>query len=237
MRESQKELEKFYAPYFDSQEKLRDFLLDAFDYENGSLYRRQALFQVQRFVSLANDIDKIRPNRDSLRILFLKFGLDALCSLSGYTNKTKTIFYAKFCDCFSKDGKDYILNNFKLSSFEDEYKGHTFETCHSIDLIDFLNIMKTTRDMVAHDFNYWGMQFFAYDSDSIWVTSIETKENMLLSYKYYREQKKETTYNFNITLNYEKFIYFFTEACVRFINKYMAKSSKESRIDIGENKI
>ena len=92
--------------------------------------------------------------------------------------------------------------------------------CHNIDLYDFLNIIKTTRDMVAHDFYYWGMQFFAYDSDSTWITSIETKEDMIISYNYHREKKRDTTYHFETTLNYEKFIYYFTEACVRYIKEH-----------------
>lgn len=222
IKDSKRKLEAFYARFFDSNDELQTFLSDAFDYENGSLHRRQALFQVQRFISLANDIDKIRPGRDPLRILFLKMGLDSLSSLSGYTNKTKPLFYSKFCDCFSIEGKNYILNNFKLSHFEDEYKGHSFEASHNIDLSDFLNIIKTTRDMVAHDFNYWEMQFFAHDDDdATWVASLETKKDLILSYNYHRERQKETTYVFHTTLNYEQFIYYFTEACVKFIKEHM----------------
>lgn len=222
IRDCKKDLEAFYAQYFDSKDELQNFLSDAFDYENGSLSRRQALFQVQRFISLANDINQIRPGRDPLRILFLKIGLDALCSLSGYTNKNA--FYKVFCNCFSAEGSDYILTNFKLSYFEDEHKGLSFEVNHNIDLNDFLNIIKTTRDMVAHDFNYWEMQFFAYDEDSTWLSSIETKEDMILSYNYHRERKKETIYYFETTLNYENFIYYFTEACVQFIKLHMMGS-------------
>ena len=218
IEEAQKELELFYSPYFDSDTELQNFLSDVFDYENGSLEKRQMIFQVQRFVSLANDIDKIRPARDSLRVLFLKIGLDALSSLAGYTSKMKKVFYSDFCKCFSKEGADYILNNFKLLSFDDEYNGYSFNVSHDIDLNDFLNIIKTTRDAVAHDFTYWKMQFFAYDTDSIWCTSIETDEDIILSYKYRRKTKKVTTYDFQTTLNYERFIYYFTEACVNFIS-------------------
>ena len=219
INKSKKELELFYAPFFHSGEELQYFLRDVFDYENGSLTKRQMVFQVQRFISLANDIDQIRPARDSLRVMFLKFGLDSLCSLSGYMNKTKQAFYDEFCTCFTEEGKNYILENFKLSSFQDEYKGHSFESGHEIDLGDFLNIIKVVRDKVAHDFNYWGIQFFAHDSDSIWLSEIETEENLLQSYKYQRKSKILTTYHFTTTLNYEKFIYYFTEACVGFIKK------------------
>ena len=194
IQEAQKELELFYSPYFDSDTDLQNFLSGIFDYENGSLEKRQMIFQVQRFVSLANDIDKIRPARDPLRVLFLKIGLDALSSLAGYASKKKKVFYSDFCKCFSKEGTDYILNNFKLSSFDDEYNGHSFEVYHDIDMNDFLNIIKTTRDAVAHDFTYWEMQFFAYDTDSIWCTSIETDEDIILSYKYRSKAKK----NYNV---------------------------------------
>lgn len=215
INEAKKELELFYAPHFASNTELQNFLSDVFDYENGSLKRRQMIFQVQRFVSLANDIDKIRPARDPLRILFLKIGLDSLSSLAEYANKN--IFYDTFCKCFSEEGTNYILNNFKLSSFVDEYNGLDFEVSHNIDLNDFFNIIKTTRDAVAHDFMYWEMQFFAHDTDSIWCTSIETDEDLIPSYKYHRKKRKPTTYHFETTLNYEKFIYYFIEACVQFI--------------------
>ena len=94
IQEAQKELELFYSPYFDSDTDLQNFLSGIFDYENGSLKKRQMIFQVQRFVSLANDIDKIRPARDPLRVLFLKIGLDALSSLAGYASKKKKVFYS-----------------------------------------------------------------------------------------------------------------------------------------------
>ncbi len=222
VNKSKKELELFYAPFFHSGEELQYFLRDAFDYENGSLTKRQIVFQVQRFVSLANDIAQIRPARDSLRVMFVKFGLDSLCSLLGYTNKTKQAFYDEFCTCFTEEGKNYILENFKLLSFQDEYKGHIFEAEHEMDLGDFLNIIKVVRDKVAHDFNYWEMQFFAYDSDSAWLSEIETEENLLQSYKYHRKTKMLSAYHFETTLNYEKFIYHFTEACVEFIKRKCA---------------
>lgn len=217
---SKKELESFYAPYFNSEDDLQDFLFGIFDYKNGSVKKRDMVFQVQRFISLANDIDQIRPCRDPLRILFLKIGLDSLSSLSGYTDKAKRTFYNEFSSCFSEEGRNYILNNFKLTSFQDEYNGHSFEAYHDIDLNDFLNIIKTTRDMVVHDFNYWEMQFFTYDDKDIpYITSIETKDDMIISYKYHRKKKETTTYHFVTNLKYDKFIYYFTEACVAYIKK------------------
>lgn len=216
--QGQAELKSFYHPYFNTDAELEAFLFDALDYENGSLVKRQMLYQVQRFVSLANDIDKLRPGRDCLRMLFIKICLESLCSLSGYTSKQKNQFYDLFLSCFSKEGTQYILDNFSLLSFEDEFYGHSYRASHDITLADFFEIIKVTRDQVVHEGVYWEMQFFAHDDDSTWLASIETKERILKSYTYQSKEKRSVTYHFETTLNYERFIYFFIEACVNYIN-------------------
>ena len=215
----QAELTSFYAPYFDTDEELTAFVSDAFDYEKGCLAKRQMLYQVQRFVSLANDIDKLRPGRDCLRMLFIKICLESLCSLSGYTNKQKPLFYDAFIDCFSEDGKAYILDNFKLSGFDDEFCGHVYEASHELTLNDFFEIIKFTRNMVVHQGIYWEMQFFAHDDDSTWLASIETTEKILKSYTYQSKKSRSVTYHFETTMKYERFIYFFIETCVSYIKQ------------------
>ena len=215
--QGQTELRLFYSPYFNTQAELEIFLFDALDYEKGSLEKRQMLYQVQRFVSLANDIDKLRPGRDCLRMLFIKICLESLCSLSGYTNKQKNLFYNGFISCFSDEGKQYILGHFRLTGFEDEFQGHSYRASHDITLADFFEIIKVARDQVVHEGVYWEIQFFAYDEDSTWLTSIETKEKMLKSYTYQNKEKRSVTYHFETTLKYEKFIYYFVEACVNYI--------------------
>lgn len=220
--QGQAELKCFYRPYFKTDADLEGFLFDALDYQNGSLAKRQMLYQVQRFVSLANDIDKLRPGRDCLRMLFIKICLESMCSLSGYTSKQKGKFYDAFVSCFSDEGQRYILGNFSLLSFEDEYNGHPYQASHDITLADFFEIIKVTRDQVVHEGVYWEMQFFAYDDDSTWLTSIETEEKVLKSYNYQRQSKRNTTYHFETTLQYERFIYFFIEACVNYISGFVA---------------
>ena len=211
------ELISFYAPYFDADEELNSFVSDAFDYENGCLAKRQMLYQVQRFVSLANDIEKLRPGRDCLRMLFIKICLESLCTLSGYTKKNIPVFYDVFIDCFSEDGKAYILDNFKLSSFDDEFCGHIYETSHQLTLNDFFEIIRCTRNMIVHQGIYWEMQFFAHDDDSTWLASIETTEKILKSYTYQSKNSRSVTYHFETTMKYEQFIFFFVEACVNYI--------------------
>ena len=178
------------------------------------------LYQIQRFVSLANNIEKISPASDGLKILFLRICLESLQSLS---NCDKKAFYNTFCEHFSDEGKDYILSHFKLSFFEDEYLGHTFEAHHDIILSDFLLIIKTIRDSIVHDGKNWSMPFFAHDEDSILFTSMETDEKMIKSYTYHRTDTKVIEYHFMTTLNYEKFIFCFVEACISYIDSIFPK--------------
>ena len=212
----QKELEDFLHPHFESTDALMNFLSDAFDYENGSITKRQMLFQIQRFVSLANNIEKISPHSDGLKILFLKICLESLQSLS---NSNKDIFYDTFYDSFSSEARDYILDHFKLLFFDDEYCGHTFEAYHDITLSDFFWIIKTIRDRIAHDGEHWSIQFFALDEDSKWLTSMKTDEKIIKSYQYHRTGKKTVEYHFETTLNYERFTFYFVEACISYINR------------------
>jgi hypothetical protein len=72
--------------------------------------------QVQQLVSIATDIDRIRPARDPLRIFFIKTCLEALCKLSG---ERKVEFYKSFPTYLRDEGKRYILDNFSLMSFDD----------------------------------------------------------------------------------------------------------------------
>lgn len=227
IRQHRTELISFYAPYFDADEELNSFVSDAFDYENGCLAKRQMLYQVQRFVSLANDVEKLRPGRDCLRMLFIKICLESLCSLSGYIKNKIPVFYDVFIDCFSEDGKAYILDNFKLSSFDDEFCGHIYEASHELTLIDFFEIIRFTRNMVVHQGIYWEMQFFAHDDDSTWLASIETTEKILKSYTYQSKNSRSVTYHFETTMKYEQFIFFFVEACVNYIKKFTEKGAKK----------
>lgn len=224
----QAELISFYAPYFDADEELNSFVSDAFDYENGCLTKRQMLYQVQRFVSLANDIDKLRPGRDCLRMLFIKICLESLCSLSGYIKNKIPVFYDIFIGCFSEDGKAYILDNFKLSSFDDEFCGHIYEASHQLTLNDFFEIIRCTRNMIVHQGIYWEMQFFAHDDDSTWLASIETTEKILKSYTYQSKNSRSITYHFETTMKYEQFIFFFVEACVKYIKSWDSASGADA---------
>lgn len=219
IQRGQADLRFFYSPYFNTQSKLEAFLHDALDYEKGSLAKRQMLYQVQRFVSLATDIDKLRPGRDGLRIMFIRICLESLCSLSNDSKKNNKLFYETFINCFSDEGKQYILNNFKLSSFDDEICGYLMEVSHDLTMMDFFEIIRITRNQVVHEGVYWEMQYFALADEFPLSTTMATKDRFLKTYTYQCQEERDITYHFETTLKYENFIYYFIEACVNYIEK------------------
>ena len=93
----------------------------------------------------------------------------------------------------------------------------------SLTISSFLKIIKAIRDNFAHEGDFWSTQFFAQDSDSIWITSLRTNENIFDIKKDswnrildFFEQKK-VTYFFHTKLDYSKFIFYFVQACIEYI--------------------
>lgn len=220
------ETQEFYFPYFSEKESLDLFINRIFQFDWNDRKPRQMLFQVQRFVTLATEIDKIRPARDGLRLLFLKCCMESLAKLSDM--KTRA-FYSSFATFFSKDGKKHILDNFSLSFIEHSENGIEINESFDLTIDDILSIIKAMRDMVVHEGNYWELQFFTNDNDSIRLTHIETKEPLLSKNTYANESKQLVTYHFETTLQYENFKYYFVEACINFINNYINQLAVPNR--------
>lgn len=218
------ELRDFYSPYFENASDREAFINRVFQFDWDDFRPRRMMFQVQRFVTLTIEIDKIRPARDGLRVMFLKCGLESLTKLAGFKNAKE--FYPAFEGCFSDEGQKYILNHFELSHFEYTVDGIRLEESYELTFFDFFNIIKAARDMVVHDGNYWEMQFFAHDNDSTWLTDITTDEKMLSKYCY-PKTKRTITYHFRTTLQYDRFIFYFVEACINFINNYINRKELE----------
>ena len=220
LEEYRLQLLDFYKPFFALEKDLNGFVNLALNFDDNNSSVRFMIQQVHRFVSLANDIEKIRPNRDPLRIFFIKICMESLCK---NVNKEQKEFFLIFANCFSEEAKSYITSCFEytginlpdsISSNERrmycEYESHSF--CFN----DFFMLIKAVRDIVVHEGDYWSMQLFSYDDESIWITSLTTKENI---FELEEKLNREVTYNFHTKLNYSRFIYYFVEACIGFIKK------------------
>ena len=230
LEEYRNKLLTFYAPHFEDEKSLTEFVELAFNYDDKYSQVRYMIQQVERFVSLANDIEKIRPARDPFRIFFLKTCLESLFTTAGFKEKEKPHFYTEFENCFSDEGLGYIFSCFEFTGI-DKPDGLSIQQLAELSVLEsqaltissFLNIIKAIRDAFAHEGDFWSTQFFAQDTDSIWITSIRTKENIFNiernswnTITVFFEEKK-VTYFFHTKLDYAKYIFYFVQACVKFI--------------------
>ncbi|MBQ9858247.1 MAG: hypothetical protein IJO77_04525, partial [Oscillospiraceae bacterium] len=62
--EYREELETFFRPYFEDEQSMYSFFASVFQNDDKDKNPRRIMNQISRFVSLANDIAKIRPGRD-----------------------------------------------------------------------------------------------------------------------------------------------------------------------------
>lgn len=219
-----------YAPHFEDEKSLTEFVELAFNYDDKYSQVRYMIQQVERFVSLANDIEKIRPARDPFRIFFLKTCLESLFTTAGFKEKEKPHFYTEFENCFSDEGLGYIFSCFEFTGI-DKPDGLSIQQLAELSVLEsqaltissFLNIIKAIRDIFAHEGDFWSTQFFAQDTDSIWITSIRTKENIFdiekVSWSRILDlfEQKKVTYFFHTKLDYSKFIFYFVQTCIKFI--------------------
>ena len=221
IKEYRSEFETFYRPFFEDGNALKDFFASVFENDSLDKKPRRMMNHIVWFVSLANDIDKIRPGRDPLRILFLRFCLESICKTVGSNPRT---FFDTFDSYFSEEGKQYILSHFVFSgimvpeelNWMDRALFDTHED-YCLTCGDFLKIIRATRNMVAHDGDYWSMLFFARDADSKWITTMTTNEELITC----QLNGKELTYCFHTSMQYDRFVYYFVEACLNYLKSYI----------------
>ena len=213
--EYRSELTAFYHPYFESDDELNKFFYYIFLNDNKNKKLRWMMYDIIWFVSLADDIDTIRPGKDLLRILFFRICIEALQKDSGATD---SVFFKKFESSFSAAGKQYILSHFAFSGIDvpDGLVGFNSHKGYQLTLMDFLWIIRAMRNMVVHDGDYWSMVFFARDNEFTWLTSLTTDDQIISC----QPKTKGLTYNFETTLQYDQFRFYFVEACLNYLKSY-----------------
>ena len=150
-----------------------------------------------------------------LKLFFLKTCLESLASLTGTDKKS---FYKYFIDLISEQGKSYILNNIELIYLENKVNEIKYE--YELSIEDFFEIIKAIRNMAVHDGICWETQLFSSD-DAPLITIMTINQKIFQKFKYYPVDKCNFEYCFETSLNYEKFIFYFVDTCIRYLLKYI----------------
>lgn len=221
-----KELMRFYRPFFPSDEAMTSFFVRIIQYEitreaegDGRYIPRRMMNQIRRFVSLANDIEQIRPGRDPLKILFFRVCLESLRSLSG----GKKEFFTNIAICMSDEGTAYITDHFRLmdwmvDSTESPFVHFPQDLEIRLSLDDFFKIIWAVRNLSVHEGDYWSMVFFSDAADCPCITTLTTKDTIISSVK---PNGKKITYVFETSLDYRTFTHHFVQMCIAYVEEYM----------------
>jgi hypothetical protein len=144
---------EFYVPFFRDREETSQFVKPIEDYsaENPMHPAKIMMHQTQRLVSLADDLSKIRPERDSLQLLFLIICAEHI---------------AKLHDNFTKEGKSraYVRRFFNVLVSQND---QNILTCgfinrrpkRMLDIEEVADVLYDIRCDVVHEGMYWRFSF------------------------------------------------------------------------------
>ena len=150
---------EFYTPYFQTEDEAKLFIesLEALGRTDPMHPAKIMMHQVQRLVTLADDIDKIRPGRAPMRVFFLMVCAENIAKMHAkYDEEGKSKFHAvKFFDDFcSGDDK----NTLSKSIVKDKAL---------LDWKDVVMLLYAVRNAVVHEGNYWSFDFAFQDGAAI----------------------------------------------------------------------
>lgn len=226
----QEKMENFYRDIIGNNNELGEFFKKVFKHDDTDKTPRRIMNHIQQLVSLADDIDTIRPQRDPLRIFFLRTCNEAVYRLynEGAATTSKKVIDNFFNEYLPEEGKNYILENFKFTEVDyhaqpDFQSGRYIDNKegYSLTIADFALLFYKTRGMVTHEGDYWSLQYFSRSTDdTIWCTQVETDEKILTCIE--REKGKKYTYYFQTTMNYELFRKYFVLGCLNMLDEYIS---------------
>jgi len=142
----------FYVPFFGSREEAALFVerFERLTLEDSHHPAKIMMHQTQRLVSLAGDLPQIRPQRESLQLLFLLICAEHV---------------SKLHDNFDEEGQSRAYTRrFFEELLPEEYRDSLRRGFISIDgepltVGEIVDLLYNVRCDVVHEGNYWGFHF------------------------------------------------------------------------------
>ncbi len=222
-------LVSFYTPYFKNQESCIKYLYSVLRYEpvhtidfnNGDLcvldingqvvnddvfIPKRMLNAVQRFVSIARDIDTIRPGDDPFKIIFLNTCIESLQTQRCKHFKTKKDMIIDFFDTFTTaDDSEYINNHF-------ESIPNNFYAVPKRGPVILAEALYAIRNAAVHEGDCWG-PLFPENNMGLIITVPDRKHQSIFS-------------GYSNEISYSQFEQIFVRTCMKLISHYVAEERK-----------
>ena len=202
----------FFKQYI-SAKKSKDLLTKALNDEENFIPRRM-LNSIQRLVTLAEDMDKIRPGKRSLSLFFLITCIEAVYTLNNSMLTKQTMIIDFFTRFLSQEEKDFLFDRLAISKEEDD----TF-FINPVNAEMFALFLVAVRNNVAHEGDYSSIQFKAKENSCGVIYDVKAKLKK-------DEGNKELIYQIDFTYQRLK------NLCVKGLIRYVENYYQQTEIDL-----
>ena len=227
----------FYRDYFQNDELCLQFIFDAVlrePVEDGQVYcekedepgtfvsdsgaiicddvfiPRRMLNAVERFVTVARDMEMIRHGKDVFKVVFLVTCVETLQKLKGQEGTKKDLLFAFFNENTSDEDREFIRKRFRHDD-ECEKCGEDSEDSFQ----QFIGVLNEYRNCAAHEGEYWEYCFSNEDDEpSLLCIKIDLDN-------YSQNKTKKKDHCFTTQISYPSFEKIFVRTCITFIQKHM----------------
>ena len=144
---------KFYRPFFNDDQSVESFVEACERLAPPNNAAKIMMHQCQRLVSISDDLPRIRPHDEPLRLLFLIMCAENVAKLhDAFLEEGKSrVYVRKFFENFLNDSDKTTLS----SSFLD----HSQEPMRPLELRKVVNMLYAVRCDVVHEGNYASFAF------------------------------------------------------------------------------
>jgi hypothetical protein len=150
---------KLFGGYFKSEEELNSFIKRNLGNSKDNIQRR-TINNVQRLVSLADELTIVKPGKWDLAIFFLLSCVESIYGLNGLQMQKQEMVIDFFEKYVSADEHDFIRKSIMIA-------GETVPYDYQITMERFSLLLISVRNLVAHEGVYWNLQFIHEEADRI----------------------------------------------------------------------
>ena len=144
---------EFYRPFFNGDQSVESFVeaCERLDPPNNAA--KIIMHQCQRLVSIADDLPKIRPHEEALRLLFLIMCAENVAKLRyDFQGEGQSRAYVRR---FFEN----ILNASDQRTLSSSFVCHSQVPMRQLELREAVDMLYAVRCDVVHEGNYWGFAF------------------------------------------------------------------------------
>ncbi|PYI49991.1 hypothetical protein [Paenibacillus flagellatus] len=146
-----------FRNYFDSEDELNNFICRNLAHSKDNIQRR-TINNVQRLVTLADELTTVKPGKWDLAIFFYLSCIESIYGLNGSQLKKQEMVIDFFEKYVSTADQDLIRNGIMIA-------GERIPLDYKITMERFSLLLVSVRNLVTHEGIYWNLQFIHEEAE------------------------------------------------------------------------